>query len=154
MDANLFGESSHRLSLDDAVAKVIAAANEAGARTLAELDEHGSPVAGTIWDPGMTLAELRDALLSIPPVAACLRQTDVAGVYALHLHGRSNLVTFDREVLDRLAPDVRLLTWGSPLLEMLQRWVFLESTRVRSLLPPDNPPSPGTGVSDRLTRRL
>lgn len=52
VDANLFGESSHQLSLDDAVAKVIAAANEAGARTLAELDEHGSPVAGTIWDPG------------------------------------------------------------------------------------------------------
>lgn len=131
VDANLFGESSHRLSLDDAVAKVIAAANEAGARTLAELDEHGSPVAGTIWDPGMTLADLRDALLSIPPVAACLWQTDIAGVYDLHLHGNSNLVTFDREVLDRLAPDVRLLTWGSPLLDVLQRWVFLESTRSR-----------------------
>ncbi len=131
VDANLFGEDSHRLGLDDAVARVIAAANEAGARTLAELDEHGSPVAGIDWAPGMTLEGLRDALLAIPPVAACLRATDEPGVFDLFLHGRSNLVTFDREVLDRLAPDVQILTWGSPLLADLERWVFLESTRSR-----------------------
>lgn len=130
VDANLFDDGSHRLGLDDAVAKVIAAANDAGARTLAELDEHGSPVAGTIWTPAMTLAELRDALLAIPSVAARLKPTDTAGVFGLDV-GPTALVTFDREVLDRLAPDVQLLTWGSPLLDKLNRWVALGAIRDR-----------------------
>lgn len=130
VDANLFDDGSHRLGLDDAVAKVIAAANDAGARTLAELDEHGSPVAGTIWTPAMTLAELRDALLAIPSVAARLMPTEIEGVFRLDV-GSTALVTFDREVLDRLAPDVRLLTWGSPLLDKLNGWVALGAIRSR-----------------------
>ena len=130
VDANLFDDGSQRLGLDDAVAKVIAAANDAGARTLAELDDHGSPVAGTIWTPAMTLAELRDALLAIPSVAARLKPTDTAGVFELDV-GPTALVTFDREVLDRLAPDVQLLTWGSPLLDKLKRWLALGAIRGR-----------------------
>lgn len=130
VDASLFDDGSQRLGLEDAVAKVIAAANDAGARTLAELDEHGSPVGGTIWDPAMTLSELRDALLAIPSVASQLKPTDTAGVFELHL-GSKTLVTFDRTVLDRLAPDVQLLTWGSPLLEELRRWVTLGAIRER-----------------------
>jgi superfamily II DNA or RNA helicase len=131
VDANLFDDSFQRLGLDDAVAKVIAAANDAGARTLAELDEHGSPVGGTHWTPAMTLDELRDALLAIPSVAERLKQTDTPGVFDLRVGATPALVTFERAVLDRLAPDVQLLTWGSPLLEELRRWVALDATRAR-----------------------
>jgi hypothetical protein len=131
VDASLFDDGTQRLGLEDAVAKVIAAANEAGARTLAELDEHGSPIGGTVWTPAMTLEELRDALLAIPAVAERLGETDTPGVFELRGGPMPALVTFDRAVLDRLAPDVQLLTWGSPLLEHLKRLVTLEDARLR-----------------------
>lgn len=129
VDANLFDDGSQRLGLDDAVAKVIAAANDAGARTLAELDEHGSPVAGTHWTPAMTLDELRGALLAIPEVAERLKETEAPGVFELSVGLATARVTFDRAVLDRLAPDVQLLTWGSPLLQHLTRLVALDDVR-------------------------
>jgi len=139
VEAGLFDDGSERLGLDAAVAKIITAANDAGARTLAKLDAHGSPVAGTTWTPGMTLAELRDSLLAIPSVASHLTPTETEGVFEVSV-GTTALVTFDRTVLDRLAPDVQLLTWGSPLLEKLSRWVALAATRDR--LQPEGPPYP------------
>ena len=120
--ATLFGEptqSSGRLTLDSDVAKVIADANAADARSLARLDEHGSPVGGVNWPDARTLEHLRDELLSLPGIETYLRPGDEPGVWQLDLEGDLFAVTFDRSVLGRLAPDVSLLTWGSPLLGRL-----------------------------------
>jgi len=120
--ATLFGDpnADGLLALDDAVAAVIAAANDTKARTLAQLDEHGSPIVGTVWEPEMGLVGLRDSLLDIPSVNERLVETSREGVFRLSLPSGSHEVTFDRAVLERYVPEVQLLTWGSPFLEELR----------------------------------
>jgi len=117
--ATLFDEDPERLGLDDAIAKVIEAANAGGARTLAALDEHGSPISGTAWPDARDLEDFQVGLLGVPGIGAHLTRAAQAGVWNLTAAGTTVDVTFDRATLQRLAPDVQLLTWGSPLLDML-----------------------------------
>ena len=107
------------LNLDDAVAAVIAAANDAKARTLSELDEHGSPISGVNWRPEMGLAEFGEALLDIPSISELLVPTDIDGIYELVLPSGNVRVTFDRAILEKYVPDIELLTWGSRLLDQI-----------------------------------
>ena len=116
---SLLTQGSGSADLNDEVASIIAAASDARARTLARLDEHGSPIEETVWTPAMTLDQVQEALFSIPSIASRFEQTDTQHLYKLNLAGKSYLVTFDRETLDQLSPDVRLLIWGDPLFELL-----------------------------------
>lgn len=125
--AKLFDDDTDRLGLDDAVARVITAANDANARTLADLDEHGSPVGGVTWPEAKTLDDFRVAILGVPGVRDRLRPTDHPGVWRLDIDGRFHLVTFDREILMRLTPEVELLTWGSSVLELLLQTLSQEA---------------------------
>jgi len=115
--ATLFDDDTDRLGLDEAVARVIAAANDASARTLAALDDHGSPVGGVTWPEARTLDDFRVALLAVPGIAERLVQSDQPGVWKMQTTGGERLITFDRDVVLALAPDVQLLTWASPLLD-------------------------------------
>jgi hypothetical protein len=117
--ATLFDYDTDQLTLDDAVASIIAAANDASARTLAILDEHGSPVGGVNWPKAKNLEDFREALLSAPGVRSMLRPADKTGLWVFDVAGHSHIVTFDRKILLELAPDVELLTWGSPLLDKI-----------------------------------
>jgi superfamily II DNA or RNA helicase len=114
--ATLFDDDTDQLTLDDAVASIIAAANGASARTLAVLDEHGSPVGGVTWPEAKNLEDFRDALFNTPNGLGALQPTDTPGLWAVDVDGNSHMITFDRKILLALAPDVELLTWGSPLL--------------------------------------
>jgi len=120
--SSLFGGDDDELGLDDAVAKVIQAANDAAARTLSKLDEHGSPVGGTTWPDAADLEELERLVLALPGVDAVLSpHEDPQGVYRLGDGPSSRDVTFDRGVLSALSPDVELLSWGSPAMDDLVR---------------------------------
>lgn len=117
--ATLFASDGERLGLDEAVAQVIAAANEARARTLAALDTHGSPVGGVTWPEAKTLGDFYETLMAIPGIAERLETTDRPGVWRMQTAGGERLVAFERDLALALAPDVQLLTWGSPLLDQL-----------------------------------
>ena len=120
VSSTVFGDDAGDLALDDAVAKVIQSANDAATKTLAKLDEHGSPVGGTEWPEAASLAELRDLVFALPGIEyAISRAPQHEGVYRLGEGTSSRLVTFDREVLATLSPDVELLTWGSPSMGLL-----------------------------------
>ena len=69
--------------------------------------------------PEMTLAELRDRLLSIPSALERLTEdADRLGVWRLTLDTDRHDVTFDPSLYQEL-PGLQLLTWGSPLLDEL-----------------------------------
>lgn len=69
--------------------------------------------------PEMTLAGLRDRLLSIPSAPQRLTEdADRPGVWRLTLGGDRHDVTFDPGLYQEL-PGLRLLTWGSRLLDEL-----------------------------------
>lgn len=120
VSASLFGADDVELGLDDAVAKVIQAANDAAAKTLSKLDEHGSPVSGTSWPDAADLAELEQLVLELPGVGSVLvPSSEQLGVYRLGVGLQRRDVTFDRQVLAALSPDVELLSWGSPAMEAL-----------------------------------
>jgi hypothetical protein len=120
--ATLFDDDTDQLTLDDAIASIIAAANDASARTLAVLDEHGSPVGGVSWPEAKNLEDFREALLGAPGARSMLRPANRTGVWVFDVDGLSRMVTFDRKILLELAPDVELLTWGSPLFAKMARW--------------------------------
>lgn len=106
----------------EGVAKVIQAANDAAAKTLSKLDRHGSPVAGTSWDEAAGLIELEQLVLNLSNVGSVLvPSSEQAGVYQLGTGVLARDVTFDREVLAALSPDVELLSWGSPAMDLLAR---------------------------------
>jgi superfamily II DNA or RNA helicase len=129
----LFGDDQAELSLDDAVAKVIQAANDAAAKTLSKLDEHGSPVSGTFWDEAADLLELEQLVLDLPDVGSVLAPSpDQPGVYLLGADEHQRHVTFDRAVLAALSPDVELLSWGTPAMDLLTKLL--------------GPPQPPTGA--------
>jgi len=111
------------LNLDDAVAAVIAAANDAKARTLSELDEHGSPISGVNWRPAMGVGDLGEALLDIPSIREILVATDIDGIYELVLPSGNVRVTFDRAILEKYVPEIELLTWGSRLLDQIGKFL-------------------------------
>jgi hypothetical protein len=68
------------------------------------------------WSEAKNLEDFRDALFNTPNGLRALQPTDTPGLWAIDVDGISHIVTFDRKILLELAPDVELLTWGSPLL--------------------------------------
>lgn len=71
----------------------------------------------------VTLADLETILLSDPKVTAQLgAHPDIAGAWQVSDEtGFTRAVTFDRGVLDDHSPDVRLLSPGDPLFDLVVR---------------------------------
>lgn len=69
----------------------------------------------------LTLEDLRSILLEVPATAEQLTpHPEEPGVYFVEdASGVPVAVTFDREVLDRSSPKVRLLSYGDPLFDLV-----------------------------------
>jgi len=75
---------------------------------------------GPAQEPAITLAGLEKILTLVPSTAERLRpHPDIKGAYLLDFPDHTVPVTFNRQVLDEYAPDIRLLTYGSAELDQL-----------------------------------
>lgn len=131
-DAALRDDGGHSV-LDDAIPSyaqraldvVRAQVEEAGhqAVRLDMLSETRGDFAGieADWGDALTLDELSATLLDVPRTARQLvRHPEWSGVFLLDdAGGRPVAVTFDREVLNERSPDVRLLSYGDPLFDLV-----------------------------------
>lgn len=94
-------------------------ASKAEAISLADLERDPS-TQGPAREPAITLVGLETILTSVPATADRLRpHPDIKGAYLLDLPHHTVPVTFNRQVLDEYAPDVRLLTYRSDELDRL-----------------------------------
>ena len=94
-------------------------ASKAEAINLRDLERDPS-THGPAREPAITLAGLEKVLTSVPATADRLRpHPEIKGAYLLDLPDHTVPVTFNRQVLDEYAPDVRLLTYGSEDLNRL-----------------------------------
>lgn len=73
------------------------------------------------WGEALTLDDLRSTLLEVPATAEQLSpHPEEPGVYLVEdAAGILVAVTFDREVLDKSSPKVRLLSYGDPLFDLV-----------------------------------
>lgn len=94
-------------------------ASKAEAINLADLERDPS-THESAREPAITLAGLERILTSVPATADRLRpHPDIEKAYLLDFPDRTVPVTFNRQVLDEYAPDVRLLTYRSDELDRL-----------------------------------
>jgi hypothetical protein len=106
----------------DRVVEIRQAIEAAKARAVSLADFGRSPLPGADDEPAIDLAGLERVLLG----ASATRDRftphpAIPGAYLLAVGGAKQPVTFRRPVLDRHAPDVRLLTYGTEELDMLLR---------------------------------
>lgn len=73
------------------------------------------------WGEALTLEDLRSILVEVPATAEQLTpHPEEPGLYFVEdTSGTPVAVTFDREVLDKSSPKVRLLSYGDPLFDLV-----------------------------------
>lgn len=104
----------------NSVQAIRVAIEEAKSRSVTLSDLGGIPGIGAARQPAIDLPGLERILLSAQATAQFFRPHPlVAGAYFLDLPSAKAPVTFRRAVLDEHAPDIALLTYGTPLLDEL-----------------------------------
>ena len=97
---------------------------QAQAVTLAKFEDPNADPEAVEIHPAATLADLETVLLEVPATREqFIEHPTIARAWLVQdEHSRKVPVTFDRAVLDANSPEVRLLTYGDPLLDaVLQR---------------------------------
>lgn len=96
---------------------------QAQAVTLAKFEGTDADPDANNFHPAANLADIDDVLRAVPATSEQLwKHPDIVGAWLVQ-DDQSNkvAVTFDREVLARYSPEVRLLTYGDPLFDLVMR---------------------------------